>query len=171
MTIIQFRHGFAALATLLLTLGFATTSSAQSAADPTGEAPIGIESKSAAKGPSLAGVLSVKLVNSDGVRADSAELVVRLRRGSLLKAFHAPLPGPLFFDTDAEKAQLQADVLGAFRNAVLGFFFADGCGQLGTNCPNVELLLKQADEFGLTDDGVANQFVIMDVVVATSEPL
>jgi len=171
MTIFQLRHGLAALAATVLTLGLATTSSAQSAADPTGEAPIGIESKSAAKGPSLAGVLSVKLVNSNGVRADSAEMVLRVRRGSLLKAFYAALPGPLLFDTEAEKAQLQDDVLGAFRNAVLGFFFSDECGPLGTACPNVDVLLKQADEFGLTDDGVANQFVVMDVVVATSEPL
>jgi hypothetical protein len=171
MKIFLFRHGFAAFAALLLTLGFATTSSAQSAADPTGEAPIGIESKKEAKGPSLAGVLSVTLVNSNGVQADSATMVLRLRRGSLLKAFYAALPGPLFFETDLEKAQPQEDVLIAFHDTVLGFFFTDGCGTLGTGCPTVQLLLKQADEFGLTDDGVANQFVIMDVVVATSEPL
>ncbi len=170
MTIFQFRYT-AALAATLLALGFASTAKAQSAADPNGEAPIGIESKKPAKGPSLAGVLSVKLVNSNGTSAESAELVLRVRRGSALATFYAPLGGPLLFDTDVEKAQLQDDVLGAFRDAVLGSFFADECGRLGDACPDVELLLKKADEFGLTDDGVANQFVMLDVIVATSEPL
>jgi len=170
MTIFQLRH-MAVLAAALLATGFATTASAQSAADPSGEAPIGIETKSDAKGPALAGVLGVKLINSNGLRADSAEMVLRVRRGSTLATFYSALGGPLFFDTDTEKAMLQRDILSAFRDAILGSFFSKDCGRLGDTCPNVSLLLKKADEFGLTDDGVANQFVMLDVVVATSEPL
>jgi len=144
---------------------------AQSAADPTGEPPIGIEEKPGARGPALTGVLGLVLVNSNGLAADRAEIVVRLRRGRMLLTFFAPLAGPLFFDTDEEKAQLQADVLEAVRDDVLGGFFADSCGRIGDQCPWVDLVLKKADEFGLTDDGTTNQYVFMDVTVATTEPL
>jgi len=185
MNLFQFRHGIAALAALALTLGFATTSAAQSFADPNGEAPIGIDPKSDAKGPSLSGVLSLELVESNGLCAESAQMVVRLRRGPTILTFYATLAGPLFFETDEEKSQLQDAVLEAFRDDVLGGFFRDECGRFGTECPDVGLLLKKAEEFGLTNDGVAqpptgacnsitevaNQFVILDVVVATSEPL
>lgn len=154
----------------VLVSGVATESLAQSAADPTGEPPIGIEEKSGAKGPSLSGVLALKLVNSDGLSADRGELVVRLRRGSLLLSFFADVDGPLFFDTEPQKAQLQADVLAAVREQILGGFFSDECGRTGTGCPQVGLVLKQADEFGLASDA-SNQYVVMDVTVATTEPL
>ena len=157
------------LATAFLT-SLATASFAQSAADPTGEPPIGIEEKSGAKGPSLTGVLAVKLIGSNGLEADGAEVVVRLRRGSLLLSFFAEIDHDVFFDTDEEKAQLQDDVLAAVRNQVLGGFFQDQCGRLGTGCPLVDLVLKQADEFGLSSDAT-NQYVIMDVTLATTKPL
>jgi len=166
-TIRNLAHALPAAAMLL---ALATPVWAQSAADPTGTAPIGIESKSDAKGPALAGVLVVKLVNSNGSMADSADMVLRLRRGSMLQTFFASLAGPIEFETDEQKAVLQDDVLDAFREDVLGGFFSDDCGRFGTGCPDVDIVLKKADEFGLTDDGV-NQYAVLDVVVATTEPL
>lgn len=157
-------------AAFCLAVGFASTATAQSAADPTGEPPIGIETKSDAKGPSLVGVLHVALLNSTGTRADAAEVTIRLRRGPLLQAFFQPLNGPIFFDTDAEKAQLQDDLLAAFRDEVLGFFYSDECGRLGDQCPNVDIVLKKAEEFQLASD-IDNQYVLMDIVIATTSPL
>jgi hypothetical protein len=163
----------AATATAALLLGAATTSLAQSANDPTGEAPIGIEEKSDAKGPSLTGVLVVEFANSDGVSADGARITVRLRRGSMVATFFGILAGPLDFETEEQRAMLQDAILNQpdLREGVLGTFFPGDCGSLGDQCPTVALLLKKADEFGLTDDGVSNQIVILDVTVATSVPL
>ena len=160
------------LLALGLASGAATTSWAQSAADPNGEPPIGIEEKAGAKGPGLVGVLSIRLIGSTGLRADAADIVVRLRRGSALETFFAHLPGPLFFDTDVEKEEFQEALLSLtdLREPILGEFFSDDCGALGDGCPLVDLVLKQVDEFGLTDDG-ANQHVVMNVTLATSEPL
>jgi len=167
------RRLFTLVAGTALLMTAATTSQAQSANDPTGEPPIGIEEKSEAKGPSLTGVLSAEFLDSTGISASSARIVVRLRRGSMLATVFGELPGPLVFDTDEEKTQLQTDILNlpALREGILGNFFPGDCGNAGDMCPTVELLLKKADEFGLTDDGVANQIVIMDVTVATSVPL
>lgn len=152
-------------------VGLAGAAWAQSAADPTGEPPIGIEEKSGAKGPALAGVLAVKLVGSNGLRADAAEAVVRLRRGSMLLSFFAELNGPLFFESDQEKAQLQADLLDAMRDAILGGFFSGTCGGAGDQCPAIDIVLKQADEFGLASSAAGDQYVVMDVTIATTEPL
>jgi len=164
---------FAALVALA---GFASVGFAQSAADPTGEAPIGIEEKSGAKGPSFTGVLVTELVNvhqiydpnfpSDLIDvADSARLVARLRRGSTLRAFFAEIPGPIFVNTEDEKRDFQDEVLAAFRNQVLTGFGTD-CGNTGPVCV---LILKQADEFGLTADTNDNQFAVMDVTVSFAE--
>lgn len=173
MTIFPFARALRAGVAAAFLVGLAGTAWAQSAADPTGEPPIGIEEKSGAKGPALAGVLAVKLINVNIVEADAAEAVVRLRRGSTLDTFFAALDGPILFETDEEKAQLQADLLDALRDQILGSFFPETCGALGDQCPQIDIVLKQADEFGLADDGAANgnQYVIMDVTVATSEPL
>lgn len=159
---ISIRNAAFVMAAVFMTAGVALDASAQSAADPNGEAPIGIEVKSATKGPSVVGVLSVELVNSDGLQADSARAVVRLRRGSSLATFYAGLDEPVYFDTDDEKAQFQADLLAAFRDDVLDSLYDDDCGGAGVGCI---LVLKQADEFGLTDDGT-NQFAVLDVAVA-----
>lgn len=150
---------------LVALAGFASLASAQSAASPNGETPFGIEEKKDSKGPALAGVISIEPVNSDGLQADAARIVVRLRRGSHLSTFFAELADPVFFDTDEQKAQFQADVLGAFRDAVLMEFFDGDCGNTGPGCV---LVLKQADEFGLTDDGF-NQFAVMDLTVSLAE--
>jgi hypothetical protein len=175
MSIAQIRNELMPTAARLLfvaalLIGFASTASAQSAADPTGTPPIGIESKSAAKGPGLAGVLTVKLLNATATTASSAEMVLRLRRGSLLNMFFGTLAGPLEFETEQQKAALQDDVLDAFREDVLGGFFADECDRQGTGCEEVDILLKKADEYAQTNDGT-NQWVILDVVIATTEPL
>jgi hypothetical protein len=164
------RNAARALCVAALILGFAGTASAQSAADPTGTPPIGIESKSVAKGPSLAGVLTVKLLNATAISASSGEMVIRLRRGSQLNTFFASLAGPLVFETEQQKADLQDDVLDAFREKVLGGFFADDCNRLGTGCEDVDIVLKKADEYGQTNDGI-NSWVVLDVVIATTEPL
>ncbi len=158
------------ISVVTLVFGLAGTAAAQSAADPTGTPPIGIESKSDAKGPGLAGVLTVKLLNATATSASSAEMVLRLRRGSQLNMFFASLAGPLQFETEQQKAELQDDVLDAFREDVLGGFFSDECNRQGTGCEGVDILLKKADEYAQTNDGT-NQWVILDVVVATTEPL
>lgn len=156
--------------------GFASVGFAQSAADPNGEAPIGIEEKSDAKGPAFTGVLVTELVNVHQVRdplfpddwidaADSARLVARLRRGSTLRSFFAEIPGPIFVNTEDEKRDFQDLVLAAFRNQVLNGFNTD-CGNTGPGCV---LILKKADEFGLTADTNDNQFAIMDVTVSFAE--
>lgn len=150
---------------LVALAGFASLAFAQSAASPNGETPLGIEEKKDSRGPALVGVISIELIDSDGLQADSARIVVRLRRGSHLSTFFAELAHPVFFDTDVEKAQFQADVLGAFRDAVLMEFFGGDCGNTGPGCV---LVLKQADEFGLTDDGF-NQFAVMDVTVSLAQ--
>lgn len=155
--------------------GFASVGFAQSAADPNGEAPIGIEEKSDAKGPAFTGVLITELVNVQPVfdpmsndwidGADSARLVARLRRGSTLRSFFAEIPGPIFVNTEDEKRDFQDLVLAAFRNQVLNGFNTD-CGNTGPGCV---LILKKADEFGLTADTNNNQFAIMDVTVSFAE--
>lgn len=155
-----------------LALAAPAASWSASAADPTGTAPIGIEEKPDAKGPKLTGVLHIELVNSDGVSADRARMTARLRRGSLVHTFFVVLEGPLSFDDEdpEEVVAFQADVLEAFRPAVLGAFFADSCGASGLLCPSVGLVLKNAEEFGLDSD-VDNQFVMLDVVISTTRPL
>lgn len=152
-------------AALVAGAGFASTGWAQSGASPTGETPLGFEEKKDAKGPALTGVISIELINSDGLQADSARIVVRLRRGSHLSTFFEELEGPVFFNTDDEKEVFQAEVLGAFRDAVLAEFFDGDCGNTSPDCV---LVLKQADEFGLTDDGF-NQFAVMDVTVSLAD--
>lgn len=169
------RTTLTAFAALVALAGFASVGFAQSAADPNGEPPIGIEEKSDAKGPAFTGVLVTELVNVHQVfdpiaddlvdEADSARLVARLRRGSTLRTFFAEIAGPIRVNTEDEKKAFQRVVLAAFRNQVLAGFNTD-CGNTGPNCV---LILKKADEFGLTADTNDNQFAIMDVTVSFAE--
>lgn len=165
------------LAALVALAGFTSVGWAQSAADPTGEAPLGIEEKSEAKGPAFTGVLLVELVNVHQVEdpqfpsdlideADFARLVTRLRRGSTLQTFYAEIAGPLQVNTEDEKAAFQEEVLAAFRNQVLDAFNDGDCWKTEDDCV---LVLKQAGEFGLTADTNDNQFAIMDVTVSLAE--
>lgn len=156
-------------AALVALAGFTSLASAQSAADPNGQTPLGLEEKSGSRGPQLVGVINLELVNVSETndQADSARVVVRLRRGSHLETLFKDVPGPLFFGTPEELSAFQATVLGAFRNTVLFLFFDNDCGNAGDGCV---LVLKQADEFGLTSDGDFNQFVVMDLTVTLAAP-
>jgi hypothetical protein len=168
-TMTTIRTLLTACAALVVLAGFTSLASAQSAADPNGQTPLGVEEKSGAKGPALAGVIVLELINVSETndQADSARVVVRLRRGSHLETIFKVVPGPLFFGTSTELAAFQATVLGAFRNTVLFLFFDNDCGNAGDDCV---LVLKQADEFGLTSDGDFNQFVVMDLTVSLAAP-
>lgn len=162
MTIRTLLPAFAALVVLA---GFTSLVYAQSAADPTGGTPLGIEEKSESKGPSLTGVLNIELVNvsENNDQADSARAVVRLRRGSHLETLFKDIPGPIFFGTAQAQADFQADLLAAFRPTLLFLFFDNDCGNTGPDCV---LVLKKADEFGLTSDGDFNQFLVLDVTIS-----
>ena len=151
----------------LLLLGSAA--SGQSLADPTGAAPLGIIAQSDARGPKLVGVLVAEFVDvGSGTIATSARVTVRLRRGSQLGTLFVEVAGPL--DTE-DTPDVQAALLTALELKVKKTFFADSCGDEGTLCPGAHVLLKQIDEFGLGDDGVSNQLIISDIVLAMSQSL
>jgi hypothetical protein len=65
----------------------------------------------------------------------------------------------------------QEEIFAALREQVLKAFFEDECGSEGDQCPGAELVFKKIEEVEILDDGVTSQFVIGDVVVATTEPL
>ena len=157
-----------------------STAQAQCAADPTGETPIGVVTKSNAKGPSLSGVLIVEFLNANGLTANGARISVRLRRGPTVLGFFALIPeygcsddhsfacdpdaspDPCvgeglgtcqanLFDTETPQ-DTQEELLAALRDPVLGDFFPDECGPEGDLCPEVEAVLKRIEEFVIFDD-------------------
>jgi hypothetical protein len=175
-------------------------SSAQCGADPT-QSPIGVETKSDAKGPSLSGVLIVEFLDSDGFTSTAARVVARLRRGNQLATFYAQrldVTPPFNFETPSATQAILTDML---RGPVLGTFFEDVCSADGSLCPDPEecgpdgslcpeecgpdgslctpvgVVLKRLEEFGLTDDlayrpgPLASQIMVTDVVMSTTEPL
>lgn len=154
-------------------IGLAAGASAQSGADPTGAAVIGVVEKKDAKGPSLSGVIFVEFLNSDGFTAEGARVLARLRRGSQLEAFYTEIPDTVIFDA-ATPSLTQQILLDALHDPVLGRFFPDTCDPDGSLCSDVEIVLKRAEEFVVTDDlpfGGTSQLVMGNIVVSSTEPL
>lgn len=160
--------GFAVLVLLIAPSAWAQGSGG-SGADPTGAAPLGVTVTSETRGPKLVGVIAAELVGvGTGTVASSARVTLRLRRGSQLAGIFTEVAGPL--DTE-DTADIQEAIREAIETKVKRIFFGDACGASGAGCPSADLLLKQAEEFVLTDDGVANQIFVADVVLAFDESL
>jgi hypothetical protein len=164
----MFRFGLL-LGAVFAILNLPSTAQAQCAADPDGT-PIGVVDNPSARGPSLGGVLVVEFLNSDGFESHGARVSVRLRRGNVLQAFFVRVPDSVVFSIETPQ-ETQEILLAALRDAVLGGFFPDECGQAGDQCPGVDAVLKKIEEFVVFDDGVTSQFLIADVVVAATESL
>jgi hypothetical protein len=147
---------------------------AQCGADPEGN-PIGVVSRPDAKGPSLTGVGMIEFLDSDGLEAHGARVLVRLRRSNTMLAFFARIPDSVTFNIETPE-DTQEELFAALRGPVLAAFFPDECGADPEVdlCPDVGLVFKRIEEFAVTDDvaaGGSSQFVISDIVVATTEPL
>lgn len=142
-----------------------------------GDPPMGVGVDPHAKGKVLDGVVSIELLDVEvagSVRTANggARAVLRLSKGRVGPlGFSAALDGPIDISTLENIADLQADVLAAFRQQILSGavgFFGEACGLAGTDCPGVTITPKRIKESVTVEtfDGSNSLYFVSDVVLA-----
>jgi hypothetical protein len=143
-----------------------------------GEPPLGVAFQSDAQGTKLNGVIAIELLAieitlpSTRIATEGARAVLRLHKGNEgPRGFFTALAGPIDVSTPDDIAALQADLLDAFRNAILSGaigFFGEKCGLAGTDCPNVTITPKRIDESVSVEtlDGSDSLYFVSDVELA-----
>jgi hypothetical protein len=115
------------------------------------EPPLGVAFQSDAQGTKLSGVFAIELleiavVGTTRTAEGGARAVLRLRKGGEgPKGFSTSLDGPIPISTPEDIANLQSDLLAAFREQILSGaigFFGNECGLAGTDCPDVTITPK-----------------------------